>query len=203
MDVTSLSEELVRMTVTKTPQFCLVLKPLLTMQECHKIIERAEEVGFKPLDKRSFKISYRKGKRVILKDELDKWLLKKIDSVCPKTLFTANNVEYTLSSVNNEVKILKYQSGDHFLGVHCDETYLDKSNSNNGKTKKSMLTIAIYLNEGYGGGQLEFSTHNKAKSVVVGAKQGVGVLFNQTIPHYAGVVGGIKYLLRADVMYER
>ena len=126
------------------------------------------------------------------------WLFSKIIKLCPEKIVTLNNVEYKLLNVNNEVKILKYEPGDHFLGVHYDGAYLERTSDE--KVHKSMLTIAIFLNEGFGGGHLQFSTLNKAKSLIVGAQEGKGVLFSQKLPHFAGAVHGVKYLLRADVL---
>ena len=203
-DIVSMSDELVRMTVTKTPEFCLLLKRLLLDKECNQIIARAEELGFEQIQVTNRKGEYRKCKRVIIKNELEKWLFLKLKQLCPETVVSSNNVEYKVSSVNNEVKILKYETGDHFKGVHCDETFVQRHSDGGVTVTKSMLTIAIFLNEGFRGGHLEFSTFDKVKSVIVGAKRGTGVLFQQTIPHSAdGLTAGVKYLLRADVMYEK
>ena len=51
--------------------------------------------------------------------------------------------------------------------------------------------------------KLKLKKLNKAKSLIVGAQEGKGVLFSQKLPHFAGAVHGVKYLLRADIMYER
>ena len=142
---------------------------------------------------------------------MEKWLFLKLKQLCPDTVVSSNNIEYKVCSVNNEVKVLKYETGDHFKGVHCDDTFVQRHSNNdeadkgkNATMKKSMLTIAIFLNEGFRGGHLEFSTYDKVKSVIVSAKTGTGVLFRQTIPHFAdGLTSVIKYLLRADVMYEK
>ena len=48
-DIVSISEELVRMTMTKTPEFCLLLKQFLTPKECYQIVARAEEIGFEQI----------------------------------------------------------------------------------------------------------------------------------------------------------
>ena len=206
-DIVDMSDELVRMTVTKTPQFCTLLKHLLKSADCNKIMLKSEQLGFQKVEIVNSKGEYRKCKRVIIKNDLDKWLFTIIKDFCPPTIVSSNNVEYKLVGVNNEVKVLKYESGDHFKGVHCDETYIqrrDKADKNKIVVTKSMLTIAIFLNDDFRGGHLEFSTFDKVKSVIVGAKQGSGVLFQQTIPHFAdGLIVGVKYLLRADVMYEQ
>ena len=126
-DIVSLTDELVRMTVTKTPEFCILLKRLLTTEECAKIMLRSEQLGFEKIAVAKCKAGeYRKGKRVIVKNELDKWLFVKLKDFCPATIVSSNNVEYKLASMNNEVKILKYEVGDHFKGVHCDETFIQR-----------------------------------------------------------------------------
>ena len=181
---------------TKEDQpLCLVIENILSKEECTAVIDIAKELGFQQIGQ--YRSMYRKGKRATVTNQLSGWLMEKIKPMCPSTILVNNRV-YKLSSVNKEVKILKYDTGDHFLGVHCDDCYTETVN---GKLKKSLLTIAIFLNENFIGGHLNFSTFNKKRTHLVRASTGTGALFRQTIPHYAEEVWHVKYLLRADVMY--
>ena len=102
--------ELVRMTISSKPEFCLSIKRLIRPNECKKIISRAEYLGFQALSNQHNKVDYRKSKRVIIGDEmLHIWLFSKIITLCPEKIVTLNNVEYKLLNVNNEVKIKKTQ----------------------------------------------------------------------------------------------
>jgi hypothetical protein len=60
----------------------------------------------------------------------------------------------------------------------------------------SLLTFMIYLNEGYEGGETRF------ESLSVAGKLGMALVFEHGLLHEsAEVTGGVKYVLRSDVMY--
>ena len=150
---------------------CLLISNILSKKECLDVIQTANEIGFQIINR--YKNIYRNGKRATITNTLSAWLMNKIKPMCPPHIIV-NNRTYILSNVNEEVKILKYETGDHFLGVHCDDCYTETVN---GKLKKSLLTIAIFLNEDFIGGHLNFSTFNKKRTHAVQACSGTGVLF--------------------------
>lgn len=62
----------------------------------------------------------------------------------------------------------------------------------------SKLTVLFYLNEGCVGGQTEFEQYS------VNAKAGLALNIPHKMRHQgAPIVGGVKYVLRADVIYRR
>lgn len=70
--------------------------------------------------------------------------------------------------------------------------------------QQSSLTLMIYLNSDFTGGQTRFFDIETMQHVDVYAETGKAVIFDQDLYH-AGlkVKSGIKYTLRLDVMYGR
>jgi prolyl 4-hydroxylase len=63
----------------------------------------------------------------------------------------------------------------------------------------SMLTLMVYLSDGFCGGSTEF-----ANAAPVVPKRGMAVVFDHGVRHRgAPVLSGTKYVLRTDVMYRR
>ena len=149
--------------MAKEEPLCLAIENLLAKEECSAVIDIAKSIGFQRIDQ--YKKTYRKGKRATVTNQLSSWLMDKIRPMCLPTIIV-NNRLYKLSNVNEKVKILKYDTGDHFLGVHCDDCYTETVN---GKLKKSLLTIAVFLNEDFIGGHLNFSSINKKRQHLVRA----------------------------------
>ena len=95
---------------------------------------------------------------------------------------------------NSMFRLAKYNNGWQF-GMHCDGV-------NKTKTSRSYLTLNIFLNNNFKGGETDFFLDDKLtlrKSV----KPGVGkaALFYHKQYHCGNkVIDGEKYLLRTDVM---
>jgi prolyl 4-hydroxylase len=89
-------------------------------------------------------------------------------------------------------RIYRYEPGQHF-GLHQDQAYAGEGGA------RSLLTLMVYLNEGFEGGETEFP--EQGRTVV--PRTGAALLFQHMVLH-AGkrVVTGTKYVLRSDVLYR-
>jgi 2OG-Fe(II) oxygenase superfamily len=78
---------------------------------------------------------------------------------------------------------------------------------NHDKTQKSKITVQIYLNDGFVGGETAFSTspnpeYKDKRRVAYVPKTGSALIFEHMIFHEGCLlVEGRKYALRSDIMY--
>ena len=94
--------------------------------------------------------------------------------------------------LNERLRFYRYDEGQGF-GAHTDGYYL-RANG-----ERSRLTLMVYLNENFTGGQTFFLQSER----LVTPQAGLLLLFSHHLWH-AGrpVLQGRKYVLRTDVMYE-
>ena len=94
------------------------------------------------------------------------------------------------------LRFLKYGPGNYFR-PHCDLTYTDKQGH------ESMVTVQIYLNEEFEGGETTFYDCEEKAAYVHKPERGDILLFDQDIEHSGDdVISGIKYSMRTELMYE-
>lgn len=100
--------------------------------------------------------------------------------------------------LNERFRFYRYAPGQRF-SWHWDGSFVRP----NGEA--SLLTFMIYLNEGYEGGATRFDDDAKSppgEPLSVAGKLGMALLFEHELLHEgAEVTGGVKYVLRSDVMY--
>lgn len=95
---------------------------------------------------------------------------------------------WPVQGLNSYFRFYRYAPGQRF-SWHCDRSFRAHRES-------SLLTFMIYLNEGYEGGETRF------ESMSVASKPGMALVFEHGLLHEgAEVTGGVKYVLRSDVMY--
>lgn len=118
-------------------------------------------------------------------------LEKKLDHVIPKKY---KNHDYMY--INPRMRFLKYDNSGHFCR-HQDENFTNKNS-------KSLITVLIYLNDGYEGGFTQFfsSTEDKIGLSLV-PQIGMVCLMDQSIEHQVPEISkGIKYVVRTELMYK-
>lgn len=98
-----------------------------------------------------------------------------------------------LVGANPRLRLYRYQPGQRH-GAHWDsEVELE------GGAVRSRLTLVVYLNDDFTGGQTRFPELD----ATVSAKPGRALLFQHRLLHEACVVErGSKYVLRTDVLYR-
>lgn len=99
--------------------------------------------------------------------------------------------------LNERFRYYRYDRGERF-NWHLDGAYV------RGPFERSMLTLMIYLNEGFSGGETKFAeTHRHISSALsVTPRTGTVLIFPHRLLHTgAEVTAGRKYVMRTDVMY--
>ncbi len=99
--------------------------------------------------------------------------------------------------LNERLRFLRYSPGD-FFAPHFDGCY-ERENG-----ERSFITLQLYLNEGFDGGDTTFIDIDTDATVGVTPKAGNVLIFQHDIYHSgAKVTTGLKYALRTDVMFQR
>jgi predicted 2-oxoglutarate/Fe(II)-dependent dioxygenase YbiX len=101
----------------------------------------------------------------------------------------------TFCEINPRFRFLKYTSGDHFA-KHADEHY------KNDKNEISLITVLIYINDDYEGGNTKF-LFDDTTEISITPKIGLICLMDQNILHEVPkLITGIKYVIRTELMYK-
>jgi len=173
---------------------------VFTLEECEKLIKTSEDTGYTEAlvhvggGRQILMKGYRDGHRVMIDDrEFVACLLQRISSFLPATFDNENLVE-----INERLRFLRYDDGDKFQ-PHSDASYGRPDYS-----AATLITLQIYLNENFKGGETTF-LHRRAgngKCVPVVPKTGMILVFEHNILHEGSLVKrGRKYTIRTDVLY--
>ena len=105
-----------------------------------------------------------------------------------------------LVGLNPRLRWLRYDEGD-YVQVHQDGSYTAENGD------RSLLTILIYLNDGFEGGCTRFfgswTAVDQDEGVDVEPRMGRVCVMQHDVLHSGLVVtAGVKYCLRAEVLYE-
>ena len=99
------------------------------------------------------------------------------------------------SEINPRFRFLKYNNGDYFT-KHADEHY------KNDKNEISLITVLIYPNNDYEGGNTKFLFDDK-NEISITPKIGLICLMDQNILHEVpNIINGVKYVIRTELMYK-
>ena len=98
--------------------------------------------------------------------------------------------------LNERMRFLKYSPGEYF------KPHLDGSYERPDGKEISFITIQLYLNEGFEGGNTTFVSDGTSNNLGVVPKIGRILVFQHDILHEGSMlVKGAKYTMRTDVMY--
>jgi hypothetical protein len=93
---------------------------------------------------------------------------------------------------NERFRCYRYAPGQRFA-PHYDGAFIRNDR------QRSLLTLMVYLNEGFTGGATAFHDWE----VRVEPRAGMALLFQHFLLHEGcELISGTKYVLRSDVMYE-
>lgn len=127
-----------------------------------------------------------------LTDELYRRILPHVPARMSAELGGRGRVSMDVAGVYSPARIYRYQPGQHF-GLHQDQAYFGAGGT------KSMLTLLVYLNDDFEGGETEFPEQGET----IAPRTGTALLFQHMLLH-AGrhVTRGTKLVLRSDVLYR-
>lgn len=192
----------------------IVVRHVLTPDECVEWIQRAEQEGFKYSDMNTMFAGKRK-RAILNSDALAERVWEKIgpllaprihDATLSKSFSfsgEATNIRsgvYSPTNVNPFCRFSKYDAGDEFR-LHTDTCYARDEN------ETGLCTVLLYLNDDMLGGETVMvpnSDWNSTETVRIKPEPGLVLVFYHMQPH-AGleVISGCKYIMRSDVMYRR
>ncbi len=167
------------------------LTDFLSRDECHSLIQRAENQGFDdaPINTSSGEIvtsDVRNNARVLADDpELAEALWERCKGYVAATLGG-----WTAIGLNERFRFYRYDQYQVFRW-HSDGRFARN------EREESRYTFMIYLNDDYEGGHTDF------RSFKVYPTQGMALCFHHPLSHEGAIVSrGRKYVLRTDVMYR-
>lgn len=175
-----------------------VIHDFLSPEECARHIEESERHGygdapittaFGPMLRRDV----RNNERVMVDDpDLAAAWFARAEPFLPRELG-----RWELVGLNERFRYYRYDRGQTFRR-HYDGSYFRPNG------EQSFLTLMVYLNDEYTGGETRFYYPNDRPKATVVPRQGLALVFEHDQVHEGAVVeSGRKYVLRTDVMYAR
>ncbi|CAB9514415.1 P4Hc [Seminavis robusta] len=200
-------------------RFGALVHNVLTPQECQTLMDRSEQVGYEQAlvnvgGGRQVAIGeVRNNDRCIIDDPdyaemlYQRLLLKLQDHpnvLGPMLNWKHLDKQYAVG-LNERLRILRYDPGTYFA-PHSDGYYVRRNEagpSRRGET--SRVTLLLYLNEGYQGGNTRmlrtFNPSSKGRDIV--PRAGSVLLFEHECLHEGVTLEkGRKYVVRTDLMYS-
>ena len=167
-----------------------LIKNFLTDEECSAFIQQSENVGYQEatvttLEGQKMIKGIRNNQRVLLNDIVlaDKFWVR------IKPFVTEQFDSWLPSSVNEQFRFYKYALNERF-NKHRDGRYRRNEH------EESRLTLMVYLNENFSGGETEFD------HFTVLPETGTALVFRHDIKHKGcKVLSGLKYAIRTDIMF--
>lgn len=210
----------------------------LTKKECQDIIDTAEKKGFNESSLsggghgRTGREDARTSQVCVYDDEkMANIMWLKIQNHLPPDVSHVSNTGYLSNDriakewnpvgVNPHIRIYKYKVGQVFP-EHIDYKMYRKIMKNKKEYRQlTFMTLLIYLNDDYSGGNTGFwtqhdkpgvkehcrflrSSENKPHQIVINPKVGRALVNDQNLLHEGMTpTKGIKYVLRTDIVHER
>ncbi len=175
---------------------------LFTPNECTGILEQGQSGPWLPAtvnaeSGRVVDARIRSSTTAVLRDAaLSDELFRRIRPHVPAQMTTEmgdrGRVSMDVVGIFLPLRIYRYEVGQQF-GLHQDQSYAGEGGT------LSLLTLMVYLNEGFSGGETDFP--EQSRTVI--PKTGEALLFQHKLLH-AGrpVTQGTKFVLRSDVLYR-
>lgn len=164
----------------------------LSAADCEAYIERmragqAEVAPINGLHGAEIDLAVRNNTRIMWDDAAEAGaLLRRVAARVPTRLSGLQ-----LIGANPRLRLYRYGAGEHH-GAHWDSVVEFAGGA------RSLLTLVFYLNDGFDGGETDFS---ELKTTVV-PRRGRALLFQHRILHTASsVTRGEKLVLRTDLVY--
>jgi prolyl 4-hydroxylase len=185
-----------------TARLLWTVPSLFTAEECAGILEGAKGAAWLSATVnaeagRVVDTRIRSSTTAVLRDPaLADELFRRVKPHVPERMSTElgarGRVTMDVTGIFLPLRIYRYEVGQHF-GLHQDQSYAGEGGT------RSLLTLMVYLNEGFSGGETEFPEQERT----IVPQTGEALLFQHMLLH-AGkpVTQGTKYVLRSDVLYR-
>ncbi len=163
------------------------IENFLTADQCESLIVNSEYKGYNDLF-----IDTNQGPKIVktLKTNLSEMndLSISVDSVL--SILDAED-QWSPYSIDSQLSFYKYSLGLE-LNEHTDEPLIISD------TLKSKMTLMIFLNESFKGGEILFDEFK------IKPKKGMALFFPQSLPHKGkSVIKGQKYAMKTNVIYKK
>jgi predicted 2-oxoglutarate/Fe(II)-dependent dioxygenase YbiX len=170
-----------------SPTLLWTVDEVLPPDICQDLIARAEEEGFWRTRYGSPGKKERQNARVIINDEyLAQRVFHQVQEVIPQTLVDLHPLH-----ANECLRFYKYIKGD-FFRPHQDTDFFVSP------TLRSFLTVVVYLNADYQGGELFLPKTNR----IIKPTTGQAIVFSHRMVHESKpILEGNKYAFRTDIVY--
>jgi predicted 2-oxoglutarate/Fe(II)-dependent dioxygenase YbiX len=170
----------------------------LTAAECADLLRLAEAIGFHEAPVTTslgfvMMPELRNNTRVIHDDEpLAARLWERLAPAVPRRIGG-----FTAVGLNERFRFYRYGPGQ-FFAWHRDGAF------HRNEREQSLLTLMVYLDEGFEGGSTDFDVPDREDPIPVVPERGMALVFQHRLRHQgAPVRRGVKQVLRTDVMYRR
>ncbi|CAB4376132.1 unnamed protein product [Rhizophagus irregularis] len=183
-----------------------IIDNVLTLEECNTLINLSENDPNIKYEEALLNIGG--GKQISAKDVrnssryirddfiLSSEIFNRISHVLPQT-WQRRKKSFPISCLNERLRFLKYKKGEFFKN-HQDGMYRRDDGS-----ETSFVTLQLYLNEGYQGGETTFLNNSLNVRIPVVPKPGRVLIFEHQLLHEGSkLIDGIKYVIRTDIMYK-
>jgi predicted 2-oxoglutarate/Fe(II)-dependent dioxygenase YbiX len=184
-------------------KFAIVIKNTFSEEECAEMIRETESRGYEAAllnvggGRQILDTDHRRSSRCIVDSpEQAAEIWNRVKDYVP-AVWNHRGTIWEVVGLNERLRYLRYNPGD-FFAPHFDGCY------ERGNGERSFITLQLYLNEGFDGGDTTFIDMNTDTVIGVTPKTGSVLIFQHDIYHSgAQVTGGRKYAMRTDVMFRR
>ncbi|MFO0724149.1 MAG: 2OG-Fe(II) oxygenase [Myxococcota bacterium] len=171
---------------------------VLSPAECQGWIARLSAAGMQDPSP-AYPPSYRNNDRRVIDDlAAGQALFERVRSLAPPTWVDAEGTTWTLESLNPRLRACRYRPGQRFTR-HRDGPFFP------GGGRRSMLSLVMYLDQGFEGGHTRFFASQTSPEVTWDLVPSVGAaaIFPHDLWHEGQEVhSGLKHVLRSDLVYR-
>lgn len=194
----------------------LVIDNVLTTKECQQLIENSQKTGYHSM-KREYSDKQRDNTRILcINKELAKTIwqrlknTKQFKNLAPFGFDCLGKWE--AEKINDCFRFSQYTAPSIGFKYHYDASYIEDADH------RSVLSLVIYLNDDFTGGETGFYECQRQlektvaeemragfnKICTIKPKTGSVVIFRHDTLHAGlSVIKGAKYIIRGDVIYKR
>lgn len=184
-------------------KLAIVVKNVFSKEECAAMVQETESKGYEKAlvnaggGRQVLDTDYRRSSRCIIDSpEQAAEIWKRVKDYVP-AVWNHRGTLWEVVGLNERLRFLRYSPGD-FFAPHFDGCY-ERENG-----ERSFITLQLYLNEGFDGGDTTFIDIDTDATVGITPKTGSVLIFQHDIYHSgAKVTKGLKYAVRTDVMFQR